>query len=211
MRALIFTGGEMKDYQRYIEYMDKSDLIICADSGVCHAIKMGIKPHILVGDMDSIDLEELEEIKNSGIEVRTFPREKDFTDTQLALELALERGADKAVVLGGWGNRPDHSIANMFLMVEYKNRGLEVTLAGDNWEMFLIDGEKEILGKKGDILSLIPLSAKVSGVETINLYYPLKDETLLMGPARGISNVLLSERASVKIKKGLLLAIKIII
>jgi len=211
MKVLIFTGGEMKDYKRYVEYIHNTDFIICADSGVCHARQMGIKPDILVGDMDSIDPCELEKIKKSGIEVRTFPREKDFTDTQLALELALKLGADKAVILGGWGNRPDHSIANMFLLVDYKNKGLDVMLTGENWEMFLIDGEKEVIGKKGDILSLIPLSSEVLGVETKDLYYPLKCETLFMGPARGISNVFLGDRAYVKIKKGLLLAVKIII
>lgn len=210
MKALVLAGGDITDYPRYEEYIRKTDLIICADSGIHHALNMSITPDILVGDMDSIAKEELNKAQCRQIEIQTFPREKDFTDTQLALEIALERGADEACILGGWGNRPDHSIANMFLMVDYRKKGLEVMLVGENWEMFLIDGEKEISGKPGDILSLIPLSAEVTGVKTEHLYYPLNSETLVMGPARGISNVFLEEKAHVKINKGLLLAIKII-
>lgn len=113
------------------------------------------------------------------------------------------------MLLAGIGDRPDHSLANIFLMVYFKNKGLELKLAGEKWEMFLVEGEKQLLGKKDDILSLIPISPEAVEVETQGLYYPLKKETLPMGPARGISNVFLGDTAWVKVKHGTLLGVHI--
>jgi thiamine pyrophosphokinase len=153
--------------------------------------------------MDSISSVSLEKANKLGIERQQFPSEKDCTDTELA-----KKGADEAIILGALGDRPDHSLANIFLMVGFKKLGLEVKLADGNWEMFLIDGPVEIHGKKGDILSLIPISSEACGVETQSLYYPLKGETLFMGPARGISNIFLEDTVRIGIKHGLLLAVR---
>lgn len=207
MKAVIFAGGDIKNYEAIKKYLEKTDWIICADSGVDHAFNMEVVPDLVVGDMDSISEESLKKLEILGIGKHSYPREKDFTDTELALEVALEKGVTEAVLLAGIGDRPDHSLANIFLMVYFKKRGLELKLIDEKWEMFLIQGEREIYGEKGDILSLIPLSPKVVGVETEDLYYPLKKETLPMGPARGISNVFLGKKAGVRVEEGLLLAV----
>lgn len=213
MKAVIFAGGDIKNYEAVNKYVDKylscADFLICADSGVRHALKMGIKPNLVVGDMDSISEEDLNKIKQMKIREERFPAEKDFTDTDLALKIALKNGATEAVVLAGIGDRPDHSLANILLMVEYKKKGMNVRLAGENWEMFLIEGQAEISGEKGDLLSLIPLSEEVVEIETKGLYYPLKKETIPLGAARGVSNIFLGEKAIVKAKEGLLIAVKI--
>lgn len=209
MKAVIFAGGDMQGFRLQKKYLDRADLIICADSGVHHAFEMGVTPDLVVGDMDSVTPEDLGRIKQLGVEQEEFSAEKDFTDTELALEKALQMGATQAVILAGTGDRPDHSLANILLMVNFRKKGLEVKLAGENWEMFLIEGEARILGKKEDLLSLIPVSQEVSGIETQGLYYPLKNETIPMGSSRGISNVFLGDEATVRTKKGLLLAIKL--
>ena len=208
MKAVIFAGGEIANYNKLKKYIVESSLVICADSGVEHAFNMGIVPDLLVGDMDSIRPATLKRVLELGIERHTFPPEKDFTDTELALDIAIEKGAREAILLGGLGDRPDHSLANIFLMVGFLKRGLKLKLVGENWEMFLIESVAEIRGKKGDILSLIPVSPEVIGVETEGLYYPLKGETLFMGLARGISNEFLGKTAKVAVKEGLLLAVK---
>jgi len=208
MKAVIFAGGKIEDYDRIKNYLKGSSLIICADIGIEHAFRMGIVPDLLVGDMDSISPATLEKAQKLGIEMENFPSEKDLTDTELAVDIALSKGAQEAIILGGLGDRPDHSLANIFLMVSFLKRGLKLKLVGENWEMFLVDKMTEICGKKGDILSLIPITPEAVGVKTEGLYYPLKGETLLMGPARGISNVFLEDTAKVSIKQGLLLAIK---
>ncbi|MCG0275571.1 MAG: thiamine diphosphokinase [Thermosediminibacteraceae bacterium] len=208
MRAVILSGGYIRDYEAVKKHIKQGDLIICADSGVHHAFKMGVIPHLVVGDMDSISEEDKKKVRDSMVRQLTFPREKDFTDTELALDIALKEGVKEAVLLAGLGDRPDHSLSNVFLMVSYKKKGMTLIMAGENWEMFLVDGRRKIRGKKGHILSLIPITPKVSGIKTSGLYYPLNDDTLFMGTSRGISNVFLEDEAVVEIKEGMLLAVK---
>jgi len=208
MKAVVLAGGKIENYDKVKKYLCESSLIICADSGIEHAFNMGIIPDLLVGDMDSISPEAAAKVQELGIEKYTYPSEKDYTDTELAIDIAISKGVREVILLGGLGDRPDHSLANIYLMVNFKRQGLELKLAGENWEMFLIDKVAEVSGKKGDILSLIPISPEAIGVETEGLYYPLKGETLLMGPARGISNVFLGNVAKISIKQGLLLAVK---
>ncbi|MCF6096009.1 thiamine diphosphokinase [Thermovorax subterraneus] len=210
MKAVIFAGGCIGDYSRVEKYLSDTSLIVCADSGIRHAFKMGIIPHLVVGDMDSASEEEKKKIEEFKIKKISFPKEKDFTDTELALEVALQEGANEAVLLGGLGDRPDHSLANILLMVNFKRKGLELTLAGKSWEMFLIDGQRKIKGQKGQLLSLLPITPKVTGIKASGLYYPLRDETLFMGTSRGISNVFIDDEAVVEIKEGMLIAVKCI-
>ncbi|MCG1012005.1 thiamine diphosphokinase [Tepidanaerobacter sp. GT38] len=208
MKAVVLAGGKIENYDKVKKYLCESSLIICADSGIEHAFNMGIIPDLLVGDMDSISPEAAAKVQKLGIEKHTYPSEKDYTDTELAIDIALSKGVREVILLGGLGDRPDHSLANIYLMVNFKRQGLDLKLAGEKWEMFLIDKVTEVSGKKGDILSLIPITSEAIGVETEGLYYPLKGETLLMGPARGISNVFLGNVAKISIKQGLLLAVK---
>lgn len=210
MKAVIFAGGKLSDYKAAQEYLKGADIIICADSGFHHAMGMGVVPDLLLGDMDSISGEDLKKAKSLGVEMQGFPREKDYTDTMLALEAARERGATSALLLAGIGDRPDHSLANAFLMLQAKKMGIELTLAGENWEMFLIYDQAEISGQRGELLSLIPLSAEAVGIETQGLYYPLRGESISLGVPRGISNVFTGEKAVVKLKGGILLAVKIV-
>jgi thiamine pyrophosphokinase len=209
MKAVIFTGGDIQDYSAIKRYLEGAELVICADSGVRHAFSMNIIPDIVVGDMDSISKRDLALIASKGIRKQTFPVEKDFTDTQLALETALTEGATNAVILAALGGRPDHSLANILQMIHFKRLGMDVRLVGEDWEMFLLDKDMEISGTKGDLLSLIPISPQVTGIETEGLYYPLREENLLIGATRGVSNVFVKDTAVVKLKDGLLVAVKI--
>lgn len=209
MKAVIFAGGAIGDYNHIKRYLRGADLIICADSGADYALDVQVIPDLVVGDMDSISKNSLDKINKMGILTYSFPVEKDCTDTELALELALNKGASQAVLLGGIGDRPDHSLANISLMISFLNKGLKLKLADEKWEMFLITDEEQIYGKKGDILSLISITPEVTGIETKGLYYPLNKESLFIGVPRGISNVFIEEKAIVKIKKGILLGIKV--
>lgn len=208
MKALIFAGGNVKDYTSLKVYVKDVDFIICADSGTHHALKMGIIPDLIVGDLDSINSKALSKVKEMGIEIAEFPPEKDYTDTDLAIRIAQEKGASEAILIGGIGDRPDHSLANILLLVQYNKMGLKLRLVGENWEIFLIDKKAEIFGEKGDLLSLIPISPKVTGITTYGLYYPLKKASLYLGQALGISNVLLKDKATVQLEEGLVFAVK---
>src|SRR5690606_28039069 len=104
MKAVIFAGGQIKNYDKLKKYIEGSDLVICADSGIEHAFNMGIMPDLLVGDMDSINHDTLEKANKLGIARHNFPAEKDSTDTELALDIALAKGASEAILLGGLGD-----------------------------------------------------------------------------------------------------------
>ena len=108
MRAYIYVGGRI-DAAAITQHPTKDDLVIAADSGYDNALALDVHPAVLVGDMDSIRCRELPK----DLEVLPFNAEKDETDTQLAVELALTRGAKEIVIIGGLSGRLDHTISNL--------------------------------------------------------------------------------------------------
>lgn len=206
MRAVIFANGRLS---RPI-MLQPDDLIIAADGGSHYCLGLGIRPQVVIGDLDSVREDELETLSKLGAEIITYPSRKDFTDLELALLEAQKRGADQVVVLAGLGNRWDQSLANILLPTMLP--GLQVSLVDGLQELhFIHPGETlEITGRAGDIVSLIPVGGDAHGITTHGLEYPLFSETLRLGSTRGISNVLLGGEsaagvARVSLNAGLLL------
>ncbi|MGB9779240.1 thiamine diphosphokinase [Caldanaerobacter sp.] len=208
MKVLIISNGEIRDYEFYKSLLEEVDMVICADGGANHAYRMKIKPFLIIGDFDSVDKEILEFYQKQGVMVEKFPTMKDETDTQLALKRAIELGANEITFIGVIGDRFDHSYANLSLLLYSLKRGVKSRIINEKNEIYLIDDQIELEGEKGDLLSLLPYSGEVEGIYTKGLFYPLSGETMVMENPYGISNVFIEEKASVKIKKGLLLVIK---
>jgi thiamine pyrophosphokinase len=192
--------------------VESGALLICADGGGEVALAWDLTPDLLVGDMDSISPQSLETLTNRpGVEVRIVPAEKDETDLELALLSALERGAKEITILGGLGGRLDHTLGNIYLLAapQLDQAGAKARLLAEQEEIFVIRGGQtlELAGQPGDILSLLPLTPAATGIQTENLYYPLRREPLYIGPTRGISNVFTAQTASVTFEDGLLLVI----
>ena len=201
MRAVIFANGQLN---RPI-LIQPDDLVIAADGGTHHCLGLGIRPQVVIGDLDSVREDELEALSASGTEIITYPERKDFTDLELALLEAQKRGADRVLILAALGKRWDQSLANLLLPATLP--GLNISLLDDLQEIHFIRPGKtlEISGQPGDTVSLIPLSGDASGITTHGLEYPLYQEMLQFGSTRGISNVMLGSQASVKLGAGLLL------
>lgn len=201
MRAVIFANGQLT---RPI-LLQPDDLVIAANGGTHHCLGLGIRPQVVIGDLDSVREDELEALSASGTQIITYPERKDFTDLELALLEAQKRGADRVLLLAALGRRWDQSLANILLPAALPE--LKITLLDDQQEIhFLRPGETlEITGQPGDTVSLIPLSGDAGGVSTHGLEYPLHREMLRFGSTRGISNVMLGNQASVKLGAGLLL------
>ncbi len=179
--------------------------IVAADGGARVARYFGLAIDILIGDMDSADSAQL---TAQGVDVRRYPPEKDETDLELALILAAEEGAEWIRVIGGVGDRLDQTLANVYLLALPVLEGCDVRMVAGKQEVRLLHpGEYQINGAKGDTVSLIPLGGAASGVRTENLRYPLRDETLEFGPARGISNVMQANSALIQLNEGLLLLV----
>lgn len=183
-------------------------LLIAADGGLRVAHHYGVQPQIIIGDMDSVDTAALQAYRESGAEILRYPAEKNETDLELALLLAAERGATWIRILGAYGGRFDQVLANVYLLALPQLEDVDVALvAGKQIIRLLRPGETHLQGQPGDTISLVPISADVAGITTHNLKYPLRDETLHFGPARGISNMMLAEDVTVKIERGLLVCV----
>lgn len=185
--------------------MQDADCIICCDGGMHHAKALGITPDYIVGDFDSVRPEVLEEYRNMGISIRQFPTHKNETDMQLGMLLALELGATELVLIGGIGDRFDHTLANAHLLLYLLKKGVRGILVNEKNCVELIDKEVTLYGKAGDLVSTIPLSMQVEGVTLEGLEYPLVDYDLALDDKLvAVSNVMTGTEAKVKIRKGYL-------
>lgn len=208
MTGIVVCGGSIMDYENIGKYFEKADLIICADGGASHLGKLGILPDILIGDFDSIGERDFNSILDAGAEVVRFPVEKDATDTQLAVQLAIDRGCDEVILLGAIGTRLDHTMANVFLLKILLEAGIKGIIADEHNEIEMINRNIKLTRVKNVKISLVPVGGKVTGVTTEGLYYPLRNATLEFGTTWGVSNEFAEDTASVTIKDGLLLVIK---
>lgn len=207
MTALIVCNGSIRDYSFYKEYFEKAELIIGADGGAKHLLKLGVKPHVLMGDFDSLSPEDLDYYKQLGIEIMKFPAEKDMTDSELAVEYAISKGFKNIILLGVLGSRVDHSLANILLLRKMHEKGISGCIADEHNTVTLISDRISISKKPGYSLSLIPITSQVDGVTTKGLYYPLNNATIKMGSTWGVSNEFVEETAEVTITAGLLLVV----
>lgn len=209
MRTLIIAASTDADTGSLPRLAQSADLIIAADGGAARALAAGVRPHVVVGDMDSLAPDVLHSLRQAGVEIVTVPSRKDETDLELALVEAVRRGADDITIAGALGGRLDHTLGNVYLLAMPQLRGRRVRLVDGRVEAFVIWEQANIRGQRGDTVSLIPLTPEVRGIETEGLEYPLRRESLFMGPGRGISNVMLGPVARVSTADGILLAVVI--
>lgn len=182
--------------------------IVCADSGARHLDALGLTPQVIVGDMDSIAPDLLERFRKQGSRIIPYPADKEKTDTWLALEYALDMKPEQVIIFGALGGRIDHALANISLLALTAERGITARIIDEWCEMFVITGEAAIDGEKGQTLSLLPLTTEVTGISLTGFQYPLDSGTMEIGKPYGISNRLVSERGTVSVASGLLLAIR---
>ena len=210
-KAIVVLGGALI-IEPWIKDVFKScDIIIAADSGVSHCIKLNVIPNICIGDFDSISNKDLDTAHKLGCEIKRYPEEKNKTDGQLAIEEAINLGAETIHILAGvfGDSRFDHRIGNILLLASELLVNKDVRLIEKNIEISLINSRSShILDNcKGAILSLIPLTNQVKNIKTIGLKYNLLGENLNIGATRGISNIVLDNHAEISVSNGKLLII----
>jgi thiamine pyrophosphokinase len=179
------------------------DYIICADGGYHFAKAEGIRPHIVIGDFDSMK----EEISDSCEVLRLQP-EKDDTDTLVCLNYGIEKGFHDFVILGGLGGRLDHTVANLQTLSYAVDRKLNVWIIdGKNRATMIDPGSISIPKETGTKISLFAFSDTCEGVTITGVKYPLDDHRLTRSFPLGISNEFITERAFIGLKTGRLLII----
>ncbi|MDG6223950.1 MAG: thiamine diphosphokinase [Candidatus Thermoplasmatota archaeon] len=201
VRACVVLGGS-------IEPVDTAgyDIVICADSGYSRVLGTGRRPDHLVGDMDSLDPGLLERAVTEGIDIVRYPIDKDISDGEASLKLAIDSGADLIIIEGATGSRSDHMIS-MFQMLESVPQDIEAWLhiGGDRIRL-MREGQWMELTDPPPVISLLPVAEDVR-IKTDGLRYDLDGEKLLRGSTRGIHNEASSPKPRIEVIQGSLLLV----
>ena len=208
MHVVIAANGELQNHPRLRALWRDADWRVAANGGAVNARKhLALAPHILIGDLDSLDAPTRAWCMAAHAELIQHPREKDATDLELALDLAAARGATAITILGATGGRFDQMLANVLLLTKPARAQISARIASADCDAMLGWECATVRGKIGDTVSLIPLAGDVTGITTHGLRYPLRDETLVFGLARGVSNELVAAHAEIEWAHGWLLVV----
>ena len=198
MRAFIYTGGIIHP-NNITEHPKSEDLCIAADQGYHNALKLGERVDILIGDFDSIGHVPEGEVR----EIRRVPAEKDLTDTQIALEIAVEEGADEIIIIGGLSGRLDHSLSNLGILEDMYLRNLNGYMTdGQNRVHFLRNSSTLIARSAYQYISILAADEVVKGVSMEGGKYPLKNQTLKRRLQYAVSNEITVNVVLISVKKG---------
>lgn len=196
-KALIFIGGSGPDPEKYKKLLGPSDLVIAADSGLIRAEAFGYQPDWIVGDMDSLeDVSRLSVYSQDRI-IR-YPPDKDFTDTELALNLAWDKGCSMTTLIGGSGGRTDHVLAIISLFERNKVPSRWFT---DSELVFPLENNLELNLPLNTLLSLFPVGPGPWEAESEGLKWPLNGLFWERG-SFGLSNKTCNPFASIRVRSG---------
>jgi thiamine pyrophosphokinase len=208
--AVIVIGGDPFD-ERAVPRLPLDRYTIAADSGLDHAMRVGLAVDLVVGDLDSVTPDALRGVEVAGVAIERHPRDKDAIDAELAIDAALARGLDHLVVLGGGGDRVDHALAGLLLLGQPRLAAHTIEGWWGDAHIHVLHGpaRRPLTGTAGQLVSLVPLHGPAAGVTTSGLRYPLVDEDLPAGTSRGVSNEFIDggRPASVTLRGGVLLVI----
>lgn len=207
MRAIIVTGGNKPSKELLLNYIKEDDLIIGVDKG-CNALyEYNIKPNLILGDFDSIDKNNLMELKKAGSKVLTFEPEKDYTDTDLGYINAKELGADEILFFGATGTRLDHTLGNVGILLKALKEGIKSEIIDDNNRVYLINKKTSFNGEYGDLISFHAISDIVTNVNIKGAKYELSNYNMTLFEPRAICNEFIDKDITISFDKGIIMVI----
>ncbi len=199
MRAFIYVGGTVYP-ENITEHPKADDITIAADTGYKNALLLGDKVQILVGDFDSLDESAVaEDVKKIQV-----PAQKDFTDTQLAVDTALQMGIRDIIIIGGLSGRLDHTMSNLSIIKELSRQNVFATITDGKNRVRYISSTSTLIAKSGyKYLSLIADGDKVKGVDIEGCKYPLKNATISeRDQSLTVSNEIVGNCALISVRRG---------
>lgn len=211
IKTLIVSGGNIeKECFNKIYQNSKFDNIIASDRGLEALDKYDVMPNYIIGDFDSIDRKILNKyINNKEIVTKKLNPEKDYTDTHMAIKLAIELNSTDITILGAIGTRIDHTIANINILKETLEKDIKCRIVDERNEIQLVNKNTILKSNKNyKYISLIPLTTKARGITLKGFKYPLSDATLEIGQSIGISNEQIEPNAQIDLKDGILILMK---
>jgi thiamine pyrophosphokinase len=206
-RVLIFANGMLPDLEKARGLLQGNETVICADGGTRHALALGLKPAIVIGDLDSLSETDARRLADMNVPIKPYPHDKDETDLELALEYALAMKPAAILIVGALGSRLDHTLGNLALLADPRLQDVDCRLDDGVEEAYFCRAFSEIRGAPGDLVSLIPWGVPVTGVRTEGLRWPLSGGVLHPEKTLGISNEMLGDYATVHVETGLLLIV----
>jgi len=210
MIGILIASGEYWDREALKEELREERFIICIDGGMNFAYELGIIPHLIIGDMDSVNPSIRDYYEKLNILFKLYPKEKDKTDFHLAMEEIVEQDIKEVSIYGIAGTRLDHTIGALGVIRKFI-REEKIDFAhisfGKGIVGYVFRDTVSISGKTSDIVSLLPLTEKVTGITTYNLKYILEEGTLELEESMGVTNEITESPCSIRIRDGVLLAI----
>jgi thiamine pyrophosphokinase len=209
-RAIVFANGIIHRWPPGLRIAPRRDLLVAADGGLRHCAARGLVPHLVAGDLDSAEPQAVAALEAAGVEILRFPAGKDATDLELALRAALARGARRLRILGALGAREDMTLGNALLLAAPFLAGCDARILEGRSQIRCLrgGGTLRLAGRPGDTLSLLPVTARATGLRGSGLAYPLADTDFELGSTRGLSNRLTRPTALVALRQGVLLVIQ---
>ncbi len=200
-RILLLCNGEPPSRSLLRRLAGEADMIVAADGGANVALRSGVRPDVIIGDMDSILPETRKALADSRV-LRV--RRQDNTDLEKALDFISERGPAEVAIAGATGGRIDFTLGNLSVFWSY-TRTLGITFVGDGWRALAVGRHRTVIAPRGTTVSLLPFGSCV-GVTLRGLRYPLNDAAMGAGEI-GVSNVVRTSPFRVTVRRGRMLLV----
>ena len=206
MRAFL-VGSSPHSLPPASHHPQPGDWVLAADGGAALCLAWGWPVDGVVGDLDSLDVATQVQLRAAGVAFWPAAVDKDETDLELALHLALARGAHEIIIAGALGARIDHTLGNLALLALPALAALPVCVADGRQTVWLTRGHLTLHGRAGDTVSLLPFGGHARGVSLCGVRWPLHRVDLPLGPSLTISNRLTADRAEISVQEGMLLVV----
>ncbi|WP_236915756.1 thiamine diphosphokinase [Clostridium sp. Cult2] len=207
MKALLVLNGRIEGLERLERLGKESDFILCADGGTNYCIKASLMPNVVIGDLDSISKDTLNQIYEHHIPIKKFPVKKDKTDAELSIDYLISEGFKDITIVGAIGSRIDHTLANVLLLTKLNQRGINGRIVDNNNTIYLVDRELVLNKEEDSFLSIIPITNSGVVVTLKGFEYELESTVIGFGSTFGVSNKIIKEKGHILIHEGQCLAI----
>jgi len=206
MKKCIILANGKPPRKNEITFFQKNgfDALLCADGGADSALRLGLTPAFIIGDLDSISKEAIKKFKKSS-EIIQYKRQND-TDVEKCLKFAIKNIFSEALLIGVTGNRLDHTICNLGILLKFFSK-IKLSLLAENSYLKPYTGEVRLKTRKGEIISLYGFDKKTKVISE-GLKYPLKNISLPFGEKESTSNVSTSNSIQLKIRNGIIFIIR---
>lgn len=206
MRPVVVVVGGERPSPGALGDLPVDSLVIAADSGLDHAIHLGLGADLVIGDLDSVSQAGLETA--GGARIERHPADKDATDLELALDSAIATGTHRIVILGGHGGRLDHQLGNVAVICSPRYSGASIEWIAGRARIHVVHSDAQVHGTPGETISLIPIGGSARGVWSRGLKWDLAGEELVWHESRGLSNEFVRPVAQVGLESGTLLTVQ---